>query len=54
MGVGRMRKAAQVFNHPHRVLIDRVGMKKVMLHLADHASERGNQATEHAPLVHEL
>ena len=27
MGVGGMRKAAQIFNHSHCVLIDRVRMK---------------------------
>ena len=48
------RKAADVPNDAKRVLIDRVNVKKIVLHLSDDASPDGQEASENAPCVEVL
>ena len=52
--VGRVRQAAEIFDNAERVLIDRVNVKKIVLHLSDDASPDGQEASENAPCVEVL
>ena len=54
MRVGRVRQAAEIFDDAERVLIDRVNVKKIVLHLSDDASPDGQEASENAPCVEVL
>ena len=45
-------KTSQVADNEQRVLVDRVGMKEVVLHAADDAAKGGDVAAKHAIAVH--
>ena len=48
------REAADVAHCPERVLVDREDVVEVVLHLSHDVPEGRQEASEHAPRVHEL